>query len=109
MAPDFNTISAQMCKSMDGPLTTNVGGYEQRHMFSERHWPTCTCPGYRFSKRTIDFGGRKVKPECIHIIRAQHLVCGWHQLFHETQTERQKEGRICPRCGGPTVVVQVAV
>jgi hypothetical protein len=106
-------ISSQMCKSIDGPLTTEVGGYTQENMFSERHWPTCTCPAYKYTKATINFGGRMVKPECKHIEQARVDVCGWHREWanvHDlAQTEEQRKQFICPRCGGPTVAIKVLV
>jgi hypothetical protein len=104
--PDFSIITREMCASINGPMDTHVGGYRQENMFSERHWPTCTCPAYKFSKASINFGGRWVRPECKHIEQAQREACGWHQLYSE---ERLEEPGVCPRCGGPTVVVRVAV
>ncbi len=103
--PDFTVIHMQMCMSIDGPLTTHEGGYEQHNMFSERHWPSCTCKAYFYSKPTMDFGGRAVKPRCKHILRAMENVCGWHQQYSE---EIQEKDGICPRCGGPTTTVAVA-
>lgn len=95
-------VNMQMCKSLEGPRTTNVGGYTQHNMFSERDWPTCTCPAYKYSKATIQFGTRKVKPKCKHILKTQEDACGWHEQW---SGERQTEKGTCPRCGGPTVGV----
>ncbi len=102
-------VNAQMCASIDGPMQLQVGPYFLTGMFSERHWPTCSCPAYKFSKATINFGGRMVKPECKHIERAQDEVCGWHEQWdgHPRQTEEQRKKFICPRCGGSTVAIQV--
>jgi len=96
----------QMCKSIDGPLVTHVGGYTQTEMFSERHYPRCTCSAYKFSKRIINFGGQMVPPECKHILRAQEKTCGWHQAY---SPEIQDEMGICPKCGGPTITVRWAI
>lgn len=84
-------VQMQMCRSIDGPMQTNEGGYVQMGMLSERDWPTCTCPAYQFAKPTINFGGRMVKPHCKHILRAQKKACGWHEQFDERQTEEQRE------------------
>jgi predicted SprT family Zn-dependent metalloprotease len=36
--------------------------------------------------------------------------CTWHSLYSdEVQTDEEKENYICPRCGGKTVDVMVAV
>jgi hypothetical protein len=103
--PDFVIVTMQKCSSIDGPLEMKYGNYVLSNMFSERHWPRCTCPAYKYSKASINFGGRMVKPECKHILSAQDEVCGWHQQWcQETQTEKG----VCPRCGGPTVSCYVA-
>jgi len=99
-------VTMQMCKSMDGPLSASAGGYAQDNLFCEYEWPTCTCPAYKYSKATINFGGRMVKPECKHIRKAQDDACGWHEQWSH---ERQTKESICPRCGGPTVSVRVLV
>jgi len=104
--PDLTIISAEMCSSIDGPLTANVRGYIQTGLFSERDWPTCSCPAYKFKKRTINFGGRMVPEPCKHIIKAQNQVCGWHSQY---SAESQEEPSICPRCGESTVSVYVGV
>ena len=104
--PDFTFVTMQMCKSIDGPLTTYIGGYIQTGMFSERHVPECTCDQYALSVRN----GTGYMPSCEHIKLAEVMVCGWHQQWSdEVQTGEQREQHICPRCGGPTVVVRVAV
>lgn len=95
-------VEMQMCKSLEGPRETHVGGYTQANMFSERDWPTCTCPAYKYTKATIQFGSQMVKPECKHIRKAQEEACGWHEQWC---SEKQAEEGICPRCGGPTVSV----
>jgi len=103
---DLTIVPMEMCASIDGPMTTNVGGYVQHNMFSERDWPTCSCPAYKYSKATIQFGPRKVKPECKHILKAQEDACGWHEQY---SPEHQEEKGVCPRCGGSTVLVYVGV
>ena len=104
--PDLDIVNTEMCTSTDGPLTANVGGYTQMGLFNERTWPQCTCKAYKFSKATINFGGRWVKPACKHIIQAQQDVCGWHKAY---SPERQIEPGVCPKCGGSTVPVRWAV
>jgi len=99
-------VTKEMCQSIDGPSIAHVGGYEQTGLFSERHYPRCSCPAYKYAKRTINFGGRMVPPVCKHILQAQDEVCGWHQQY---SPEVQIEKGVCPKCGGPTVVVRVGV
>lgn len=98
-------ITMQQCTSLSED-TANVGGYFQRGLGSERRWPTCTCPAYKFSKRTINFGGRMVAPPCKHILQAQGERCGWHQQWGD---ERQEKAGICPRCGESTEYIDVYI
>jgi hypothetical protein len=86
--------------------TMPVGNYVVSGLFSERHYPVCTCPAYKWGKRTVNFGGRMMPPICKHIEQAQKSVCTWHQQYSD---EVQTEKGICPRCGGKTRVVRVGV
>lgn len=52
---------------------------------------SCDCPGFKF------------RDTCKHL-RLEVEECGWNALeSSEPQTMLQKEDRVCPRCGGPTV------
>jgi hypothetical protein len=95
----------QMCTSLDCHSAA-IGGYQQTGLFDERQWPRCTCPAYKFTKRTINFGGMMVAPPCKHIEAAKEQACGWHQAYSE---ECQEQDDICPRCGGPTIGQRWAV
>lgn len=103
----FTMEYREQCKSIDGPLTARIGGYEQSGLFSERVWPSCTCRSYRFGR-----GGRRnsrgvtVPRRCKHIEQAERSACGWHSAC---STEAQQQSGVCPKCGGPTVVVKVVV
>jgi hypothetical protein len=103
--PDFTIETRSQCRSLS-VHHANVGGYEQSGLHDERCWPTCTCPAYKFSKRTINFGGQTVPPHCKHIREAEEKACGWHEMF---SPERQAQKGVCPRCGGETEYVRVAV
>jgi hypothetical protein len=51
----------------------------------------CECEGYQF------------RGHCSHQDEALERVCLWHELDGpETQTDEQRQAKICPRCGGPT-------
>jgi len=107
--PDLTIEMMQQCRSLEERVTT-VGGYVQTGMFSERAWPECTCPAYKFAKRTINFSGRMVAPACKHIKQGQKENCNWHQLVGDPpQTEKQKKNMECPKCKGETVWVRVGV
>ncbi len=95
----------QECASISGPLTTHAGEYDQTDMFSERHWPQCSCPAFKFTRATVMFGGILSKPPCKHILQSELEVCGWHEQLHGSP----EEAGTCPRCGGPTNYVRVAV
>lgn len=103
--PDFTIQIMSQCKKLS-QSHDNVGGYEQHHLGSERSWPTCSCPAYKFAKRTINFGGRMVPRFCKHIEQALKSRCQWHELTAEIP---QFEKGVCPLCGGETESVQVAV
>lgn len=103
---DYTVITMEMCSSIDGPKVTTIGKYTIFGLFSERHYPRCTCPAYKFSKRTVNFGGIMYPPECKHILQAENAVCGWHQQY---SSEPQEQEGICPRCGKKTVLVNAAV
>lgn len=113
---DLELVPMQMCASINGPRTMGVPSdsdplktYTVSGLFCERTWPKCTCPGYRFARKKVNFGGRMVPELCKHILKAQEMVCGWHQLTGKAQTEEQRKNHICPECGGPTVDVLVGV
>lgn len=104
--PDLTIETRQMCASIAGPASANVGGYHQEGLFDERTWPTCDCPAYKFAKAGYTtFGMRRVPNPCKHIRQAEKEACGWHEDWSE---ERQVERGVCPRCGGETVSVRVA-
>jgi hypothetical protein len=113
--PDMTVEIMQMCKSIQGPRDMEIPSrsdpdtsYTVRNMFSERHYPECDCPAYKFAKRTVPFGPLMFPRPCRHILQAERSVCSWHQLYGERQSDEQQRARICPRCGGPTVFVRVA-
>ena len=98
--PDLTIEYMQQCGAMD-QHTFEVNGYTVSGMFSEFDQPHCTCPAYKYAK------GDKT---CKHIRAVYDQTCNWHQNYSdEVQTDEQNEKRICPRCGGSTVIVRVAV
>ena len=108
---ELDLVPMEMCASINGPVTLTVEGsrgesYTLRGLFSERHYPSCTCPAYEFGKHTIRWREEMKPPVCKHIRRAQDTVCGWHEQY---SAEKQEEHGKCPRCGGSTVTVLVGV
>ncbi len=97
----MDTISMEMCKSIDGPLTFDIRGYVQDGLFSERHVPHCTCPAFKFAK--VEHENERT---CKHLKQIEEDMCGWHQQYSDETLFVPGE---CPRCHGPTVVVLVAV
>lgn len=103
--PDFTMEVMQMCASIDGPRLLKVGDYEVSGLFSERAPPQCNCKAFLYSAPRARQG-----KTCKHIKAAEESVCGWHQQTGpESQTEEQRKEMQCPRCGEPSVCVQVAV
>jgi len=102
----LSIVRMEMCSSIDGPMTVEVNEYVISGLFCERTYPRCTCKAYKFSKRTINFGGQKVPPICKHIRQVQRETCGWHQQY---SSETLKKSGTCPRCGASTIFVSVGV
>ncbi len=102
--PDFTIGYYNQCKS-NSYSEAKVGDYTQI-LGGERHWPTCTCKSYKYrTNGSTDFGGRSVPNPCKHIKEAEENTCGWHEAY---SSESQEVKEVCPVCGGPTEVVQVA-
>ena len=94
--PDLSIIYCQMCASVDGPKYIKTdNGWTVGPLFWEGGEPACNCPSYIF-------GGKR---NCKHIQAALNDACGWHSNYDEPQVDEGK----CPRCGGETVTVRVAV
>ena len=55
---------------------------------------TCDCPSYVH------------RGYCRHTRSALEKICNWSTESHVPQTEEQRKNRICPRCGGATVLVE---
>lgn len=55
---------------------------------------SCTCPGFRF------------RGTCNHTM-LQEEKCAWSEADQnaEKQTKEQAHNGVCPRCGGPTIMV----
>jgi len=55
---------------------------------------TCECPGYQY------------RGACRHTSAALAKICNWSSAGPIPQTDAQQNGHTCPRCGGPTVLVE---
>lgn len=99
----MDTITMWMCKSIDGPITTQIGDYVVSGLFSERHQPACTCPSFKYGSGRYASARHK---SCKHIIQAQAEACGWHEQWSD---EVMWMDGICPRCEGKAIRVLVAV
>lgn len=102
---DFTIEIHWQCSSLENH-TANVGGYQQWGLYDERQYPQCSCPAYKFGKRTIVFGGHYYPSTCKHIEQAEKSACGWQSLI---SPEEMTERGVCPRCGSKAVPVKVAV
>jgi len=87
--PDFTIEIFQQCV----PKSYDIGGYRQQ--FDPEYGYTCSCKGYQFHHH------------CKHVAQIEH--CGWHGAYDEPQTPEQEANMKCPRCGGETEYVRVAV
>ena len=105
--PDLTTVPMQQCSQLDGGRTIRVAGsphkvrgHLRRKTYTvttgdEQHPWRCECPAYQFSEDS----------HCKYIARAQRAQCTWHQQTDGAPTQ----DNVCPRCGGSTTYVQVAV
>ena len=95
--PDLTIEIVPACASFDYPIEFKIGDYTQM-LYHGQGPDTCTCKAYKFSK-----GPTK---SCKHLEEAYTKECGWHSVY---SSEIQMKEGICPRCGGPTISVRVAV
>ena len=93
--PDLTIELHEMCESLSRVKTYHISKYEQTLYHGAQMDDTCTCPAYTYSKSKT----------CKHLKQAYEQECGWHGAYDEPQ----ETPGICPRCGGPTIVVRVAV
>ncbi len=54
---------------------------------------SCNCPSYEF------------RGHCRHQLEALNTLCHWSSLDGKEQNKKQKDGHICPECGGLTQTV----
>jgi hypothetical protein len=105
--PDFMIEHSWQCSA---GFDANVGGYYQSGLFGrENMYPTCTCPAYRFGKRTEFFNHEYHPQPCKHIKQAQSELCGWMGFVDGDEDKVDPDDPRCPRCGAPAERVQIAV
>jgi hypothetical protein len=103
--PDMTTITARMCKSVQ-EFTTIIpsDATQEGYIVTYRAYnPDGSVDGWECECRDFVYRRRM----CKHIERArkQHCQHGWEGLIG-SPTDM---GARCPKCNGPTVVVEVAV
>ena len=105
--PDLSIEQFRWCKSnthwekkvvgSNGNVYTVVYG-ELAHQIDCTHGWTCTCPAYKYGKRT----------ECKHILAAKAEKCDWNweASFGSGDSRKFKK---CPRCKGELSVIKIGV
>ena len=105
----MESIQMQQCSKLS-MTAIPIKKYIVYGLGSERTYPECTCPAYKYGKRNIKFDNRYYPKTCKHIDEAQEQLVCWHEQWgEEVQTDEQRVSMICPKCGGPTELVNVAV
>ena len=90
--PDLTIEYTEVCEQLE-PYRHHwhVGKYEQ--VVEHDYELSCTCLGFKY------------RNDCKHVKEVAQNRCTWHGHYDE----KQKTPGICPRCGGKTVAVGVAV
>ena len=90
--PDLTIEYTEVCEQLE-PYQHHwhVGKYEQ--VVEHDYELSCTCLGFKY------------RNDCKHVKEVEQNRCTWHGHYDE----EQKTPGICPRCGGKTVAVGVAV
>jgi hypothetical protein len=95
--PDLTIEYKQQCESGNRGKVFDIRGYRQVVAFDERTEATCSCPAFKFSKT--------FPKNCKHIEQAVKELCDYHEQVDGPPDEKG----VCPKCGGPTITVRVAV
>ena len=102
--PDFIIQYNQVCasnlywsKKVKGSKGEVYEVYFGDHGFGSLDW-SCSCPAYKYRRK-----------DCKHILAAQKDKCDWgKEAFCGNQTKANIDNT-CPKCGGETEVIKVAV
>jgi hypothetical protein len=94
----FKFTTYQECRSTEGwqPVKVQSSEGDQFYVVLVNPWGIleeniCECKGYVY------------RGQCRHQGIAHHKVCRWSdEKGPEVQSLDQEDGKICPRCGGPT-------
>ena len=90
--PDLTLETTQVCQQLE-PYKHywHIRDYDQ--YLDHTYMLNCTCKGFQ------------VRRTCKHVRELEETRCTWHGMYDEAQTT----DKVCPRCGGPTMYVRVAV
>lgn len=95
--PDLTIEIMQQCKAgLDGKHF-QINGYDQFIARNEHTTASCTCKAFQFSTSFPKW--------CKHLEEAANSLCDYHQQIDGPP----ETDRVCPKCGGPTEYVKVAV
>jgi uncharacterized Zn finger protein len=101
MMPDLDIKYVQVCSETlkTAKVLSSKGDkhYEVTASLDEQS-DRCTCPGFGYRRK------------CRHVDELRSTICGWdEQHSDEVQTPQQEMEGVCPKCGGETTVIKVAV
>ena len=99
--PDLTIQNMEMCQDLDNGMWTVPSSSSPSEayvvFFMSGMWHF-ECSAFKFSRHT--------PRTCKHIKQKQEEMCDWHP--QGTGPAQKKKG-VCPKCGGPTIPIQVAV
>lgn len=95
---DMTIVYSQQCKSLSQTHFMTEDGRYTIFRSSAYEW-VCSCPAWKYNA---------TRP-CKHIKALK--VCGWHREYDgdPPQNQHQRLNYICPRCGGETETIKIAI
>lgn len=99
-------VNVQQCRSLDGWQPIRVASSS-----GDGHYTVLVNPWGEVEEYVCECRGYSYRGKCRHQQQAADKICGWSDvdrdgnLSERAQTTDQYAKRVCPQCGGPTMIV----